>query len=1473
MTSIPSAQTKPPPLSFLPPLPPSQKPPLPSPANARTSNSRSFTANHRVSAFEIDDRPVKRRKIEEETGPQSTHPLHTPQHNECLASRYVSASWKDTYDLDGGRGEQSELSRPRIPPLPEPPWQGMPSVKKRTTKPRSSCRVREEIAVPNTPDAVKPLKEVPGVEQEQPVDYFVWKGIHPEDQLTHTNVKQGYFDRAPDNPEKELNTGKAQIYNAVTRHHGLDSLSALFSLLLDERIKHNTIAGKQSVTLPPRVTLTEAKRRQWIADLANEGVPMSKLKKAIPQGIRGQALLDLCLANKVPRKRALWFIKCVGAIELRAIKKKGGAANVVAAAETRWLRDWTVGTERWIEQVVARCGQADWTVDMQYVSQSVVSLYHDNLLDRDHYLDWLAEGLVCAKLEHTQAWLILVNACRVDLLKYRKRIRDVTKHLLQVFSQARSQHAEPLLASVKSLLRRNALDQPTSLLAPDQWQVHESAVRSLFDLNATSELRVLNIVTVSNARFMKALHNENSTVSRERRTLHVLDSVCTPIDLSALSAKLLETEPDLHRLCVICMKWATSRFRAGAKRIYLAVRLLRRWCRVLDTRVEQTVLDFFCHYSKDHLYDGAMLQHLTIEVVRSALLSVSRFMHWLSVQAIPTAAENRSSPQQSGTKHVQMCYHLLLHLPLANLEPHDVNLRRYLLRRINHQVEHDGDTIGLLKTITTDILEDSSHDGRVDCELLGQLRQLSWSCRSSVSTFLRSKALEYARTFLNEVPGKPPLPGAQVFSLRQFCVFRAFVESLEDEPVLADVLRIFATTEQESLLAALADTVSYHAESFAAIGALEALQDIYIKRYIALRVIRPNLPLFATALLDLCEQHPTRVTRAGAVRSDLLRGARERGVGPCSPFSDTIAEALQRKDGERFVEEFESVLQAEVNMHEQTMSSLFAELVGRLCKAEDVPTLQICQLLGRLRLFKQDQFDISMRQWLRAALTSHWSSIGLDIVLELLNARATSVADLMAVMDTLPVTLEVRVVIEESLARMAMDTSSSGVAPDKAYIVKMGMCSLSTKQPGRMFEFWTARVGDEPDILAAHLRLLAPQLLQGENRLVFTSSRGKDYFINAVDCLLETNEKDGDQFICRVVDKLNPLSLPACRYRLGEFNMGVDSVASRDAYQERAATCIFDSMKLSIEHDTEEVEMVREVLMALPETSAYRVRQLCEQQFYHVFMGRCHVKGSNPVALWMDDGDEEVLARAVQKVTALDHLGLRPGASGQLGLFIDMLMLVSKWVSGKCEAGLTCSTSPGTAAVSPGVSASLNTSESVPQENVVKAMHYLNYVLGALSSKLTIFAPSPERDAASARGLQGEQMKLMALLISIATHPKVTRLSKSSVSAARRKMLHDTITFALHSAALVADHLGDEGRSVLARMLRDKLADKRVQWLIGSVGLCGSALALDHTGLMVVSESRGNLGEFKPQPWEMLESHGGDPCLSMSLFGAVKVPT
>ena len=199
---------------------------------------------------------------------------------------------------------------------------------------------------------------------QAPADFFPWAGHSPEDTLNEQSTKNGYYDKVIS--QNETNTARPLVWSGLKHKSGLQILSSLFVSVLDQRQAHGIVTTKCTFKPPPRVTLTDAKREAWLRDLANSTIPLRRLSRTIPHGIRGKSLLDHCLAKRIPTWRAVWLAKCVGANEIRAFKRKGTSGAFSVGGELKWIKDWTCNVEQFIEALARSCNSPDWRSSLTY---------------------------------------------------------------------------------------------------------------------------------------------------------------------------------------------------------------------------------------------------------------------------------------------------------------------------------------------------------------------------------------------------------------------------------------------------------------------------------------------------------------------------------------------------------------------------------------------------------------------------------------------------------------------------------------------------------------------------------------------------------------------------------------------------------------------------------------------------------------------------------------------------------------------------------------------------------------------------------------------------------------------------------------------------------------------------------------------------------------------------------------------------
>ena len=189
-------------------------------------------------------------------------------------------------------------------------------------------------------------------------DVFPWTGNNPEDTLTEALVKVGISNK----PQimNETNTARPSLWSNLKNKSGLTTLSTLFVAVLEKRQQTGRLQESNTFKPPPRLTLRDTAREQWLYDLSNPAVGLRRLSRTIPHGLTGKVLLEQCLNKNIPLPRALWLARCVGINELRAHKRKGQAGTVT------WVRGWTSSVEQFLDSILSGIGTGEWKQRITY---------------------------------------------------------------------------------------------------------------------------------------------------------------------------------------------------------------------------------------------------------------------------------------------------------------------------------------------------------------------------------------------------------------------------------------------------------------------------------------------------------------------------------------------------------------------------------------------------------------------------------------------------------------------------------------------------------------------------------------------------------------------------------------------------------------------------------------------------------------------------------------------------------------------------------------------------------------------------------------------------------------------------------------------------------------------------------------------------------------------------------------------------
>lgn len=538
-------------------------------------------------------------------------------------------------------------------------------------------------------------------------------------------------------------------------------LSSVFASAFEKRQSHNTVVTSSTFKPPPRVTLTDNKRESWLRDLANPAVPLRRLSRTIPHGIRGKVLLDQCLGKWIPVARAVWLAKCVGANEIRAFKRKGTSGPLAIGLEAKWVRDWTVNVQQFLENVIAACGTADWKMKMTYAVSLVARLFHENLLDHDHYIGWFLSCLEAAPLKILPVWLLMLGIYWDSIMRYRKRGCRLAELLLAKLTQlSKSEHAgalKPLIDRLSLYVKRLVREYTSSAILPTSWASYRDFVSSSLDLDDKVDRAIFQNIAERNVRVQRPMHCQSaahhSGQQQQQHIIRLFDSIRTAHDISSVSVVCLDTFEDRATLIYKLLEWTATPFRHGLRRVYIAVRLLRKW-KMAGIDVDSHILGFLSDSPKAN-ENMDMVYHAISELVRSQTFSVGRYLQWLMAKGVSRDSLSDHSvsfplslPRSHPLTERQVIpggVGLLSQLPVSHLPEHVSNLRDTLLVRVGIASSEEATIISQVKSSIATRLPKVFGGFEVDSIPESSYQSLTWAVKSEIGQWIRRAVAQHCR--------------------------------------------------------------------------------------------------------------------------------------------------------------------------------------------------------------------------------------------------------------------------------------------------------------------------------------------------------------------------------------------------------------------------------------------------------------------------------------------------------------------------------------------------------------------------------------------------------------------------------------------------------------------------------------------------------------------------------------------------------
>ena len=191
-----------------------------------------------------------------------------------------------------------------------------------------------------------------------------------------------------------------------------------------------------------------------------------------------------------------------------------------------------------------------------------------------------------------------------------------------------------ILASLEQrlvkLLKSLSISAPACLLLPRCWIKYERTFQNCFQGPADIPASCFEHIVRRNLRLTKSSEGRawRPTPTSRRTFITFLDTTSDWAQIVKLTDSCLAATDDSSKLVITCLEWASSSYRHGHARIYIAARILRRWSKQ-GIELEKPILDFLAASPNMAGLHKGNTYRLLAELIRSKHFLAGKYLQWL----------------------------------------------------------------------------------------------------------------------------------------------------------------------------------------------------------------------------------------------------------------------------------------------------------------------------------------------------------------------------------------------------------------------------------------------------------------------------------------------------------------------------------------------------------------------------------------------------------------------------------------------------------------------------------------------------------------------------------------------------------------------------------------------------------------------------------------------------------------------------